>query len=313
MTFSIRECRPEDYPGVAIVASLTRPEPFSAGELQDEDRRGRLAGTLHRLVAVDEAGTVAGYACAESFPWFPENRWELYVATHPERRGRGVGRALYEAAEQIALAGGAQSFVAWCRSTDPAYFAWAQRRGFVSDLLRTESVLDLSTFDSSRFAGVLDQVRAGGIRLELFDGPTPEAIVHGVWDVERLTGPDVPDYEPDAPFPTYEVYRQMWNEYTDPRLTVVALDGDRVVGVSTLFYSRTPGKGGYTGYTGVLREYRGRHIALAVKLLTVEGAMHRGVPRMRTNNDFENPSMLAVNTRLGYQLVPGPRRITKSW
>lgn len=69
-----------------------------------------------------------------------------------------------------------------------------------------------------------------------------------------LTGPDVPDYEPDEPFPSYETFRKLWMEYTEPRFVAVALDGERVVG----------------------------------------------------------SSMLAVNTRLGYQLVPGPRRILKA-
>lgn len=30
---------------------------------------------------------------------------------------------------------------------------------------------------------------------------------------------------------------------------------------------------------------------------------------MRTNNDPDNPAMLAVNARLGYRLVSGPRRM----
>lgn len=160
--------------------------------------------------------------------------------------------------------------------------------------------------------GLLERVESTGIRLATFDGDVPPAIVAGLWDLERLTAPDVPDYEPDASFPTLELYQQQSYAYTKPRLTAVALDGERVVGATWLNYTRPAYTGGYTGYTGVLREYRGRSIALAVKLLTVQGAVERGVPRMRTNNDFENPAMLAVNEKLGYRMVPGPRRIKKS-
>lgn len=309
---TVRECRPEDYEGVSVICCLTRPEPFSAEELREEDRRARLAGTFTRLVAEDEAGRIVGYGCAEQFPWLPEGEWELYAVTHPDHRRQGVGSAIYQAVEQIAVKGGATAFSAFCRSTDPYFLEWAQRRGFATDLARTESVLELADWDSSRFAGHVERVQAGEIRLAVYDGETPEAIVRGLWELEKLTGPDVPDYRPEAPFPTFEVYWQMWREYTEPRLTVVALDGDRVVGTSFLFYSHRPGKGGYTGYTGVLREYRGKGLALALKLLTVEGAVARGVPRMRTNNDFENPPMLAVNEKLGYKLVPGPIRLKKA-
>ncbi len=310
--FLIRDCRLEDYEAVAAVAAAVRPEPMLAEEIIDEDRRGRLAGTLHRLVAENSQGRVIGYAFADKMPWHPPGEWGVNALVHPEYRRRGAGQALYQAVERIAREGGATTLSCYCRSDDPENFAWAERRGFVSDLLRTESVLDLADWNPTRFAGHLDKVRSAGIRLEAYDGDEPERIVDGIWDLERLTSPDVPDYEPDAQFPTIETYKQMWYEYKDPRFTAVALDGDRVVGASFIFYSRKIRRAAYTGYTAVLREYRGRGLALALKLLTVEASVERGVPRMRTNNDFENPSMLAVNTKLGYQLVPGPRRIKRT-
>lgn len=310
--FQIRDCRLEDYEAVAAVAAAIRPEPMLPEEFIDEDRRTRLAGTLHRLVAEDAAGRVVGYAFAESMPWFTPNEWYINVMVHPAHRRRGAGLALYQGVERIAREGGGTLLSAYCRSEDPANFAWAERRGFANDLLRTESVLDLSSWDPSRFADHLDRVRASGLRLEGYDGSEPEQIVAGIWDLERLTSPDVPDYEPDAQFPTLELYKQQWYEFKDPRFTAVALDGDRVVGASFISYARKIRRAAYTGYTGVLREYRGRGVALAVKLLTVQAAVERDIPRMRTNNDFENPAMLAVNTKLGYQLVPGPRRIKKA-
>lgn len=309
---SIRECRLEDYEGCAIICSLTRPEAFTAQDLIDEDAADRLAGTLHRLVAEGADGQILGYAYASHMPWDAERNWTLYAVAHPEHRRQGVGTALYQAAEAIAVANGATALTAWCRSEDPGNFAWAQRHGYTEDLLRTESVLDLTDWDGSRFDGLLERIQETGIHLVTFDGDVPPAIVAGLWDLERLTAPDVPDYEPDAPFPSLDLYQQQWYAYNKPRLTAVALDGERVVGATWLNYTRPAHTGGYTGYTGVLREYRGRSIALAVKLLTVEGAVARGVPRMRTNNDFENPAMLAVNEKLGYKLVPGPQRIKKS-
>jgi GNAT superfamily N-acetyltransferase len=313
--FAIRPIVDHEYAAIANIASLVGTEPVSAEELIGQDRRMALAPDSHatRFVAVDASGQVLGYANAAVGAWLEAGHFQVQVAVHPDHGHQGVGRALYEAAERYTREHGATGITAWCRSDLDEAYAWARRRGFVQDLLRTESVLDLTTWDGSRFSGALEKVRAGGIRLEAYEGETPEAIIRGTYDLDVATAPDVPDFEPSAPVEPYDVYRSKWIAYTQPRVTAVALDGDRMVGCSIVFLPAYPGKGAYTGYTGVLREYRGRGIALAVKLLTVEAALAHGAPRMRTNNDFENGPMLAVNTKLGYQMVPGPRRLKKQF
>jgi GNAT superfamily N-acetyltransferase len=311
--YTIRPVRPEDYPACAAIATLVRPEPTSPAEVMDDDRRVReIPGAqLTRLVAEADGGTVIGYSFAETFPYLAPGTWNLFVAVHPGYRGGGVGRALYAAAERIAREGGATSATAWCRSDYPESVAWAGRLGYAQDLLRTESVLDLTAWDGSRFAGALQRIQAGGLRLERHDDQTPEAIIHGFYDLETATLHDIPGIEQEERVPEWGEYLRQWLDYTLPRTTVVALDGDRVVGGTMLFLPTFPGKGAYTGFTAVLREYRGRSIALAVKLVSVDAALERGVPRMRTHNDFTNPAMLAVNRKLGYQLVPGPWRLKK--
>jgi RimJ/RimL family protein N-acetyltransferase len=54
-------------------------------------------------------------------------------------------------------------------------------------------------------------------------------------------------------------------------------------------------------FTGTLREYRGRGLALAVKLASIHWAAAHGSSMMVTTNDLENAPMLAVNKRLGYR------------
>jgi GNAT superfamily N-acetyltransferase len=312
---TIRPVRPDDYESCAAIATLIRTEPASAADMAADDQEAwASAGVVfHRLVAEDETGRVVGYGFAETSPTFAPGTWNLYAATHPDFRGRCIGSALYEAVEAIARKGGATSAMAWSNSRYEDAYIWAQHRGYVNDLLRTESVLDLSTWDGSRFAGALERVRAQGIRLERYDTLPPEATIRRIMTLEQETFRDVPATEEGESFPGWDEYLRQWVEYTRPRTTVLALDGDRVVGESIAFHPTIPGKGSVTGYTAVLRAYRGRGIALAVKVLTIESAVERGVPRMRTNNDFENPAMLAVNAKLGYQLVPGPRRMKKQF
>jgi mycothiol synthase len=58
------------------------------------------------------------------------------------------------------------------------------------------------------------------------------------------------------------------------------------------------------GYTGVDRLYRGRGIARALKLRTVEWAREHGVEAIVTGNDVDNKPMLGINIELGYRPLP---------
>jgi len=60
-------------------------------------------------------------------------------------------------------------------------------------------------------------------------------------------------------------------------------------------------------FTGTRRAYRGRGLALAVKLASINWAAANGITRLLTYNDATNAPMLAVNARLGYQ--PLGRRV----
>ncbi|MDF2630138.1 MAG: family N-acetyltransferase [Symbiobacteriaceae bacterium] len=313
--YEVRHAVEPDYEAIAEIATRTRPEPFTADEFLKDDRRALADPNLilHRLVAVRPAdGRVVGYGFSERCAWEPAGRWSVYAAVHPDCRGLGAGRAILEQAERIAREGGATELQAWCRGEADESFAWAQRRGYALKRQRTESVLDLSKPDFAKFAPAVDRVRESGITLIMQDGLTvPEGLLRQVYELDRVTSPDVPAWDAGDSFPAWEQYRKDWYECHVPYVVALALDGDKVVGLSTLYYSHTPGKSAGIGYTAVLREYRGRSIALALKLLTMEDAMRRGIPRIRTNNDPDNPSMLAINVKLGFQFIPGPRLLQK--
>lgn len=313
--YEIREAEPADYTMIAEIASRIKPEPVTGEEILTQDRRLQddPAWTFRRIVGVrPEDGQIVGYCFAERGNWEPEGRWSVYAGVHPDYRGRGAGRALLAAAEGFARDRGAARLRSWCRGDHDDAFAWAQRRGYVMTRQRTESVLDLKSFDWPAFAPVIDRVRAGGLTLTLMDGEkVPEELLHQIYDVDRITSPDIPVWQADDVFPSWEQYRKEWGENTDPFVIALAMDGDKLVGLSTLYFDSVPGNSAGIGYTGVLREYRGRSIAMAAKLLTMEEAIRRGVPSIRTNNDPDNPSMLAVNVKLGFQFIPGPRLLEK--
>lgn len=79
---------------------------------------------------------------------------------------------------------------------------------------------------------------------------------------------------------------------------MVALNKGEVIGDSTL---ESCSKLGIltTGFTGVLRSYRQRGLATALKVRTIEYAKANGYQAIRTGNEENNP-MLALNKKLGF-------------
>jgi RimJ/RimL family protein N-acetyltransferase len=69
----------------------------------------------------------------------------------------------------------------------------------------------------------------------------------------------------------------------------------------------------WSGFTGVLREHRGRGLANLVKSVSLRRAAVAGITAAYTSNDAENAPMLAVNTWLGYQFTAAQRSYQKSF
>ena len=62
---------------------------------------------------------------------------------------------------------------------------------------------------------------------------------------------------------------------------------------------------GITGTTGVLAAHRDRGVATLVKLASLRYLKAHGYTEARTHNDTANPSILALNEKLGYRRLPG--------
>jgi predicted GNAT superfamily acetyltransferase len=101
------------------------------------------------------------------------------------------------------------------------------------------------------------------------------------------------------------------NSWFRPDGQILAADGDKYVGLSAVGYFKDSNSA-YNLMTGVMPEYRGRKIALALKLLSIRAAKSWGVDTIRTNNDSQNAPMLAINHKLGYVPQPGIFRMTRT-
>lgn len=298
-----------DYPALAALHNTIRSEPTTAERLRFADAHQPDAALRRRIVALDSAGAVAGVSSLERYGWMRPGTATISVIVLPPSRRQGIGAALYEDAQRAARAHGVGSLAASLRDNDDQALRFAEGCGFCLDGHEFESTLDLTGFDDSPFVAAVKSAEAAGIRFTTMEEVgDSEALRERVYTLHRETAYDNPGF--DDAFPHYVDYQRFifQADWYGPELALLAMEGGRVVGLSLLHLFEST-RCMYTEYTGVARAYRGRHLALALKLLGVRAALARGAALMRTDNDSHNVAMLAVNHRLGYQRAPGIFRL----
>ena len=174
------------------------------------------------------------------------------------------------------------------------------------------SRLEVQAADLTRFDPSEERMRQEGIEITTLEkiGADNEAFLRDLYAMESRALLDIPSTEAVQPDP-YEEWaeRVLHHEGRSPRWFWIALDGNRPVGVARVSLRGT--RAAMHGLTGVDREYRGRGIAKALKLRTVEWARENGIDFLYTGNDLENHAMLAINGALGYAPLPCEIEVVK--
>jgi GNAT superfamily N-acetyltransferase len=309
---------PDDYPRLAALFSCDNPEPVSVADLQESDSKipapgpvsydeqGRLVSHCRdRYVAVDEAGRVAGYGDAWRAPWNPPGEMICYAVVDPTLRGQGIGRLLLDRVEQTACEKGAAYIKAQLKDSDASALACVSKRGYAVDRHLFQSRLDLTTFDEAHLRRPLE-----GIRFFTLADEPGEATERRLYEMEALTQPDNPSFGGGLwPFEQWRLWVLETPRAVPDCFILAADEAGRVVG--TTFMHRLENGAMHTLFTGVVREWRGRGLALALKLQAVQAARRHGAPYMRTDNDSQNGPMLAVNQKMGYVPLPGDYVVIK--
>lgn len=301
MPFRIRPLDPNaDLPRLAELTTAARREPVTADILAERERQAAPAIVQQRLVAVDADGWIAGFGKADREPWDSPGQVWLQLLVDPAARRQGIGAALYEALWPFLREHGAGRLEARARDDEPDSLRFAEARGFHIHRRSFKSTLDLERFDPAPFAGHVERLQAQGLRFFSFaetDGS--EEARRRLYEVRMATARDDPAQEEDEEWPYEQFVRDVFEaSQFRPEGQVFAADVDRWIGIAAVGDAE-PGMM-FNAFTGVRREYRGRGIALALKLLATDFARRAGVAGIRTNNDSENAPMLAINRRLGY-------------
>jgi GNAT superfamily N-acetyltransferase len=294
-----------DLPVMARLFSTTRPEPVTVEQIRDwwQPRKDEIRLTI---MALNGQGQIIGLSDVQRDTWMRPGHFWLNVIVAPKWQNQGIGAQLFKDGAVFARSKGASHLESNVRENDPGSLRFAEQRGYITEHHSFESSLDLASFDESRFTGVNDRVSAAGFRFfSLADsGPLTETSKHKLYKLNRSTALDNPGN--DRTFPTFDgfsknVFEASWFR-ADTQL--LAAQDDDWVGLSAIAIYPEENYA-YNAFTGVLLEYRGKGLALVLKLHAIQLARKLGATYIRTNNDSQNAPMLAVNRKLGYQSEPG--------
>lgn len=255
-------------------------------------------------LALDENNQVIGYWDVDRETWMKPGHFYFKVVVAPEERGHGLGTQMYRDALQVACEHGATHLKSSVREEDIRSLQSAVKRGFRLEHHIFESTLDITTFDERRFDGLMKRIHeAGFCFFSLAEAGLTDENKHRLYELNCGAAMDNPGNDrifPDYPTFAKHVFEAAWFR---AETQVLASHGHQWVGLATI--GIYPDGHAYSAFTGVLREYRGRGLAQALKLQTILLAKKEGVHYIRTHNDSKNRSMLSINRKLGYRPEPG--------
>ncbi len=305
-----------DFPALAALLAVRDPEPPTPELLREWEGNAPEGLLRQRLVAFDklsdvDAEAMIGFSDAVSWPWEPPHQFWISTVVAPNHRRQGLGARLAEAAMTFAREQGATRLVAEVRDNVADGLRFAERYVFRRDRHIFESRLHLADFDEQWFAGAVTRVEAEGIRfLSLADLGDTDEVRRKLYDLNAALARDSPGRDGDFfPFEQFQktVCSASWYR---PDGQIVAVTGDSWIGMAAVGYFANTNSM-YNMFTGVEPIWRGRGIALALKLLAIACARRYGAGYISTNNDSENAPMLAINRTLGYQPEPGYYRMIR--
>ena len=318
---AIRPFDPErDYPAFAAIEHAVYDDdaaPEDCLRHNDAHRDSRLRHA--RWVAEDaQTGRVVGYGEHDQH-WgrYHPQRFLVYLGVLEEHQGRGIGSALYEHVVHALAPFSPERLNASAREDSPRAFRFLADRGFVQDRHTFESELDVPAFDAAPFANLEARLLQGeNVVIHTLGELAPDPNRNRkVFDLRAGLREDMPATDPATPedFDFWVANRLNAPYHIDDAFFIAVHDPTgEYVGLCNL--GRSPDDPPhliFTGTTGVRRDWRGKKIALALKVRGITYARAHGHTALRTSNDSTNAPMLAINDRLGFVRRPGQFEMVK--
>lgn len=303
--YSIRRLRPEDFDRWAQLCLEYDREAMSA-----DHRRKRLSEWQQNdpridLTAEAPDGRAVGFGTYSHREHHADRAFFMSMDVDPEFQGQGIGAAMLALFEEYGAANGATIVTAFVREGNADARRFMEKRGYPKERDVFRSALNLEHFSVAPFADQLAENR-GDLQIRSWEelGDTPEH-KRRLYEMSRLsdTAPDMDIWGfPDQDQFELDMFGSPW--FTPDCLLIAECDGSWA-GLHTSGPTEKGSTAWTTDYTGVVPEFRGRGIGMALKLRGLQIAQAAGGKDITTHNDSENRWMLAINEQLGFQRQQG--------
>ena len=308
LSFEIRRFEDSDYRRLAEIYDAIFPERARSVEEWRfyDDSLDKTKYYFKRYTCINsETGVALGFGEMWNPPWMfhPKKFWfDGWV--DPKHQSQGIGSALYDKLKDDSDERGAITAWMGIRENMTSSISFAQKRGFSEKMRGWESTIDPGQADSSDFQRYSIKASQAGIEFSTLEQELredPECYTK-LYELVQTAFRDVPipDTPTDTPYDQWLAF-EMKNPNLIPHAYMIAKDGDRYVGTSVVWRLKKEPRSLYQGLTGVLREYRGKGIAIALKLRVLDFARKNGFDNIRTFNASTNEGMLAINMKLGFR------------
>ena len=306
---TLRPFAENDYAAVVDISNESYPDyAWTVAELRHMDDDWTPEGYFRRRIIADEGGGPVGYCdVSNSRGQFVAENFNIDLVVRPAARRQGIGTTLFEDAVSALRPRNARWIRAGVKESDTHSIAFAKHVAAVELKRDWESRLDLAAFDPAPFAGAPKRAEAAGVRIttladELRTDPGAVRKAYALHAEARL---DVPSLDRPTPSP-FERFQEeaLRSPWALPEAYFIAIRDGRYVGESALAAEGADPSVIYQQLTGVLRDERGKGIAMALKLRAVAYAKERGFREIRTWNASINRPMLAINEALGFAKQP---------
>jgi GNAT superfamily N-acetyltransferase len=278
---------------LAIRNTVRTDDPVSPADYVDWRRQAEDMGWW--LAIEDGADAGAGVAVHGWHSAAGVGRVGVFVT--PGRRGRGHGGALLETLNAWLRERGCSEALSSVREDDGTSLAWAARRGFAEVGRNSTLVLDLDTVEA------LDPALPAGVEIVTW-AERPD-LTTGMYAVYCEAAPDIPGEEEEPPELEAWLANDMQGSSDRPEATFMAVSDGVVVGYAKLSVSDSRADVAWHDLTGVLRAWRGRGVAGALKRTQIAWAKTNGYRQLKTQNEERNEPVQRLNRRHGYRPEPG--------
>jgi GNAT superfamily N-acetyltransferase len=268
----LRPVEPErDFEQLATMFTNEQGEPTTQTSLMEDYEQHK--ERIFCLTAVENPlGELLG------FNWAVRSRVDasqayFYLIVEPSQRRKGVGSQLYQ--DLIRAAGQAEikKLEVGIRDNCPACWRFAEQRGFKEKKHLMAMALDLESFEDTRYDEIIENLRGQGFQFTSMEalGNTEEA-QHKLYTLNNATAMDVPGTDGEPAWLSFEDFQKTVCQanWYKPGGQMVVIEPASGQWVALSAITRFEGaEYAYNLHTGVARDYRGRKLGQAVKVMAL--------------------------------------------